>query len=48
MIQDRNYVEQLERRFYSTDLGEVVTDKLIELIPEIHDVGYTRHGTPAP
>jgi len=42
VIQDRNYVEQLERRFYSTDLGEVVTDKLIEAIPEIMDVGYTR------
>jgi DNA topoisomerase-1 len=41
-IQDRNYVEQLERRFYSTDLGEVVTDKLIEAFPHIMDVGYTR------
>lgn len=42
VIQDRKYVEQLERRFYSTDLGEVVTDKLIEGFPEIMDVGYTR------
>jgi DNA topoisomerase I len=42
VIQDRNYVEQQERRFYSTDLGEVVTDKLIEGFPEILDVGYTR------
>ncbi|MFN0132063.1 MAG: type I DNA topoisomerase [Phycisphaerales bacterium] len=42
VIQDRKYVEQLERRFYATDLGEVVTDKLIEAIPEIMDVGYTR------
>lgn len=42
VIQDRNYVEQQERRFYSTDLGEVVTDKLIEAFPEILDVGYTR------
>ena len=42
VIQDRQYVEQLERRFYSTDLGEVVTDKLIEAFPEIMDVGYTR------
>ncbi|MFM9994309.1 MAG: DNA topoisomerase [Phycisphaerales bacterium] len=41
-IQDRKYVEQLERRFYSTDLGEVVTDKLIEAFPNILDVGYTR------
>jgi DNA topoisomerase I len=41
-IQDRKYVEQLERRFYATDLGEVVTDKLVEAFPHIMDVGYTR------
>jgi DNA topoisomerase-1 len=33
VIQDRKYVEQIERRFYATDLGEVVTDKLIEAFP---------------
>jgi DNA topoisomerase-1 len=33
VIQDRKYVEQIERRFYATDLGEVVTDKLIEASP---------------
>ncbi len=42
VIQERNYVEKLEGRFYATDLGEVVTDKLIEAFPEILDVGYTR------
>ena len=42
VIQDRNYVEKLEGRFNSTDLGEVVTDKLVEAFPEIIDVGYTR------
>lgn len=42
VIQDRNYVEQLDRRFFSTDLGEVVTDKLVEAFPDIMDVGYTR------
>ncbi|MFN9992974.1 MAG: type I DNA topoisomerase [Phycisphaerales bacterium] len=42
VIQDRKYVEQLERRFYATDLGEVVTDKLVEAFPGIMDVGYTR------
>jgi DNA topoisomerase-1 len=41
-IQDRKYVEQIERRLYATDLGEVVTDKLIEGFPDIMDVGYTR------
>ena len=42
VIQDRKYVEQLERRFYATDLGEVVTDKLIEAFPDLLDVSYTR------
>jgi len=42
VIQDRKYVEQRERRFYASDLGEVVTDKLIEAIPDIMDLGYTR------
>jgi DNA topoisomerase-1 len=41
-IQDRQYVEQQERRFHATDLGEVVTDKLVEAFPRIMDVGYTR------
>jgi len=42
VIQERKYVEQLERRFYATDLGEVVTDKLTEAFPGLMDVGYTR------
>jgi DNA topoisomerase-1 len=42
VIQDRKYVEQLERRFYATDLGEAVTDKLVEAFPDLLDVGYTR------
>jgi DNA topoisomerase-1 len=42
VIQDRNYVEQLERRFHATDLGEIVTDKMIEAFPSLMDVGYTR------
>ncbi|MFG0326580.1 MAG: DNA topoisomerase [Phycisphaerales bacterium JB037] len=41
-IQDRSYVEQVERRFHATDLGEVVTDKLIGAFPRLMDVGYTR------
>jgi DNA topoisomerase-1 len=32
-IQDREYVEQKDRKFYATDLGEVVTDKLNEFFP---------------
>jgi len=42
VIQDRKYAEQIERRFYATDLGEVVTDKLVEGFPKIMDIGYTR------
>jgi DNA topoisomerase-1 len=42
VIQDRKYVEQLERRFYSTDIGEVVTDMLVEAFPDLLDLGYTR------
>jgi DNA topoisomerase I len=42
VIQDRKYVEQIDRRFHATDLGEVVTDKLIEGFPRLMEVGYTR------
>ncbi|MCA9687383.1 MAG: topoisomerase DNA-binding C4 zinc finger domain-containing protein, partial [Myxococcales bacterium] len=42
VVQDRSYVEQRDRRFFATDLGEVVTDKLIEAFPDLMDVGYTR------
>lgn len=42
VIQERKYVEQVDRRFYATDLGEIVTDKLVEAFPQIMDVGYTR------
>jgi DNA topoisomerase-1 len=42
VIQNRKYVEKIRNRFYATDLGKVVTDKLIEAFPEIMQVGYTR------
>ncbi len=41
-IQDRGYVEQIDRRFHATDLGEVVTRKLNEYFPKIMDVAFTR------
>ena len=41
-ILDRKYVEAIERRLYASDLGEVVTDKLMEAFPDIMDLGYTR------
>lgn len=40
-IQDREYVEQQARRFYATQLGCVVTDKLIQGFPKIMDVQFT-------
>jgi DNA topoisomerase-1 len=42
VIQNRKYVEKVRNRFYATDLGKVVTDKLMEAFPEIMQVGYTR------
>ncbi len=41
-IQDRGYVEQKDRKFYATDLGEVVTTKLDEYFPQIMDIAFTR------
>jgi DNA topoisomerase-1 len=40
-IQDRQYVAQQDRRFFATQLGSVVTTKLIQAFPDIMDVGFT-------
>jgi DNA topoisomerase-1 len=42
VIQNRKYSEKIKNRFYATDLGKVVNDKLIEAFPDILEVGYTR------
>lgn len=42
-IQERGYVEQTNRKFFATDLGQVVTDKLSEYFPKIMDIAFTRH-----
>ncbi|NLW87801.1 MAG: type I DNA topoisomerase [Planctomycetes bacterium] len=42
-IQDRQYVRLFERAFRPTDLGIVVTDKLVKHFPEIFDVRFTAH-----
>jgi DNA topoisomerase-1 len=42
-IQDRKYVEQIEKKFHATDIGEVVTDKLDEFFPQVMDIAFTRH-----
>ena len=41
-IQDREYVRQEDRKFFATDLGEIVTDKLSEFFPKIMDISFTR------
>ena len=40
-IQARGYVEQLERRFQPTDIGEQVNDLLAEHFPDIVDLTFT-------
>lgn len=42
-VQSRGYVEQEDRKFYPTALGELVTDKLIQHFPKIMDVKFTSH-----
>jgi DNA topoisomerase-1 len=40
-IQERNYVELKERRFYATKLGMTVTDLLVEHFPTVMDLKFT-------
>src|SRR5262249_27892091 len=40
-IQERNYVEQKERRFFATDVGMRVTDLLVEHFPEVMNLKFT-------
>ncbi len=42
-IQERNYVEQRERRFFATETGKKVTDLLVEHFPKVMDLKFTRH-----
>ena len=42
VIQHRKYGKKIRGRFHATDLGKVVTDKLVEAFPELIQVGYTR------
>lgn len=42
-VQDRKYAELIKRSFYPTDLGTVVTDKLVKHFPEIFQVRFTAH-----
>jgi DNA topoisomerase-1 len=40
-IQDRKYVEKKENRFYPTELGQIVTDLLVENFSDIVDIAFT-------
>ncbi|MHC4172745.1 MAG: type I DNA topoisomerase [Planctomycetota bacterium] len=42
-IQDRRYVKREDKKFFATDLGEIVTDKLDEYFPKIMDIAFTRY-----
>ncbi|MBI3970112.1 MAG: type I DNA topoisomerase [Chloroflexi bacterium] len=40
-IQDRGYVERLEKALRPTELGVIVNDLLVEYFPDVVDVGFT-------
>jgi DNA topoisomerase-1 len=40
-IQDKNYVEKLQGRFFPTRLGGVVNDLLVENFPDVLDIKFT-------
>ena len=40
-IQDKEYVEKKEGRFFPTDLGKIVTELLLSAFPKIMDVQFT-------
>ena len=42
-IQDRKYVEKLEKKYHPTEIGFLVNDMLVENFPEIVDIGFTSH-----
>jgi DNA topoisomerase I len=42
-IQDRGYVRLEDKRFFPEDVGEVVTDKLIEHFSDVVDVNFTAY-----
>ncbi len=42
-IQRREYVTLEEKRFRPTDVGEIVTDKLIEHFPDVVDANFTAY-----
>ncbi len=43
VIQDRGYVEKMEKKYHPTDIGFVVNDLLVLNFPEIVDIKFTSH-----
>lgn len=42
-IQERGYVEKLEKKYHPTEEGKVVNEMLVENFPEIVDINFTSH-----
>ncbi len=42
-IQDRGYVEKIDKRYHPIDVGMIVNDILVEHFPEIVDINFTSH-----
>ncbi len=42
-IQERGYVEKIEKKYHPTEIGFMVNDMLVEHFPEIVDVNFTAH-----
>lgn len=40
-IQDRQYVEKIEKKYQPTEIGIIVNDLLVQHFPEIIDIGFT-------
>ncbi|MDE2312446.1 MAG: type I DNA topoisomerase [Patescibacteria group bacterium] len=42
-IQDRQYVEKIDKKYQPTEIGFLVNDMLVENFPEIVDINFTSH-----
>ncbi len=42
-IQDRGYVEKIDKKYQPTEIGFLVNDMLVEHFPEIVDINFTSH-----
>ncbi len=42
-IQDRGYVDKIEKKYHPTEIGTLVNDLLVENFPDIVDIKFTSH-----